>query len=393
MVLPTVICAQPRPGPALYTARAAAPLTRMLSPCYPLRNSQPHGSHCGDQYRPMSLTSIELKRFTAFSDLTLHFSPGINVLVGANGTGKTHIMKACYAACDITTKTGTTFAEKLFRVFLPSGGRIGRLVKRQVGRSKGSVSIRSGDRRLTASFSTFVRQPGSAAVSGADKWLSQNIESVYIPVKEMLSNAPGFLSLYDRRDIYFEEVYADIIKRAYLPILRGPMDQDRRRLMQRLSDAIDGRVTTRNDEFFLSNRQGNIEFTLLAEGMRKLALLWLLIQNGTLSSGSVLFWDEPETNLNPKLFRTVMDVLLEMQRSGVQIVLATHDYVILKELDLSMAKGDQVAFHSLYRDSDSGEIACRTTHDYLAIEPNAIAETFDDLYDREIERGMRERSQ
>ena len=41
----------------------------------------------------MPLTSIELKRFTAFSDLTLHFSPGINVLVGANGTGKTHIPK------------------------------------------------------------------------------------------------------------------------------------------------------------------------------------------------------------------------------------------------------------------------------------------------------------
>ena len=32
----------------------------------------------------------------------------------------------------------------------------------------------------------------------------------------------------------------------------------------------------------LLNKQGNMEFTLLAEGIRKLALLWLLIQNGTL---------------------------------------------------------------------------------------------------------------
>ena len=332
----------------------------------------------------MSLTSIELKRFTAFSDLALHFSPGINVLVGANGTGKTHIMKACYAACDIT-KTGTAFAEKLFRVFLPSGGKLGRLVKRQVGRSKGSVSIRSGDRRLTASFSTQVRQPGSATVTGADKWLTQNIESVYIPVKEMLSNAPGFLSLYGRREIYFEEVYADIIERAGLPILRGPMDQDRRRLMERLRDAIDGKVTIRNDEFFLHSRQGNIEFTLLAEGIRKLALLWLLIQNGTLSSGSVLFWDEPETNLNPKTFRTLMGILMDLQRSGVQIFLATHDYVILKEIDLQRGKDDDVAYHALYR-GDDGEIACNTVSDHTGIHPNAIADTFDDLYDREIQR-------
>jgi hypothetical protein len=53
----------------------------------------------------------------------------------------------------------------------------------------------------------------------------------------------------------------------------------------------------------LSNKQG--EFILLAEGFRKLGLLWLLLQNGTLLNGSVLFWDEPETNLNPKTMQTV----------------------------------------------------------------------------------------
>ena len=214
---------------------------------------------------------------------------------------------------------------------------------------------------------------------------SQNIESVYIPVKEMLSNAPGFLSLYGRREIYFEEVYADIIERAGLPILRGPMDQDRSRLMKKLRDAIDGKVTISNDEFFLHSRQGNIEFTLLAEGIRKLALLWLLIQNGTLSSGSVLFWDEPETNLNPKTFRTLMDILMALQRSEVQIFLATQDYVILKELDLHRGEDDEVAYHALYR-GDDGEIACNTVNDHTDIHPNAIADTFDDLYDREIQR-------
>ena len=50
-----------------------------------------------------------------------------------------------------------------------------------------------------------------------------------------------------------------------------------------------------------------LEFTLLAEGMRKLGLIWLLIQNGTLGNSSVLFWDEPETNLNPKLYGDVIE--------------------------------------------------------------------------------------
>ena len=125
---------------------------------------------------------------------------------------------------------------------------------------------------------------------------------------------------------------------------------------------------------------------MLAEGMRKLGLLWQLIQNAMLLEGSILFWDEPETNLNPTLFGAVIEILLELQRMGVQIFIATHDYAILKELDLRKKKGDEIAFHSLHR--DDGEIACHTAAAYLDIHPNAIAEAFTDLYDREVERSL-----
>lgn len=72
----------------------------------------------------------------------------------------------------------------------------------------------------------------------------------------------------------------------------------------------------------------------------------------------------------------------------MQIFLATHDYVILKEIDLRRKTDDEILFHSLYRDSNTGEIQCRSTDDYLQIHPNAIAETFADLYNREIERSV-----
>ena len=203
----------------------------------------------------------------------------------------------------------------------------------------------------------------------------------------MLANAPGFLSLYAAREVHFEEVYQDILLRANLPALREPVDDAHKQMLCSLENVIGGKVKVVGEEFFLSNEQGDLEFTLLAEGWRKLGLLWLLIQNGTLQNGSVLFWDEPETNLNPKMFKTVMNVLLELQRAGVQIFFATHDYVMLKELDLQMTEEDQVAFHSLYRD-ETGEIACHSTSRYLGIHPNAIDEAFDDLYDRQIERSL-----
>jgi hypothetical protein len=334
----------------------------------------------------MKITRVKLDNFTAFDTLDLALSPGINVLVGANGTGKTHLMKVAYASCDIT-KSKLDYAEKLIRVFLPSGRALGRLVKRQKVSSRCTAEIYRGDLRLRASFSNHSTVPESATVTGAKDWSARRIESVYIPVKEMLSNAPGFRALYSQREIHFDETYADILDRAYLPGLRGPMDSRRKRLLAILQKAIDGKVTIKEEEFFLRNKQGNLEFSLLAEGMRKLGLLWLLIQNGALLEGSVLFWDEPETNLNPVLYGVMMEILLELQRLDVQVFLATHNYVILKELDLQKKDGDQIAFHSLYH-QENGEIACRTGYKYLDIHPNAIADTFAGLYDREVKRSL-----
>ena len=86
----------------------------------------------------MTITRVKLENFTVFESLELEPSPGINVLVGANGTGKTHLMKVCYAACDVS-KTEDFLADKLVRIFLPSGppsGKLKRLINHRSGKRK-----------------------------------------------------------------------------------------------------------------------------------------------------------------------------------------------------------------------------------------------------------------
>ena len=124
----------------------------------------------------MVLTRAKLERFTAFESLDIEFSPGINVLVGENGTGKTHLMKACYAACDVTTSK-SHFAEKLVDTFLPRARIPGRLVKRRVGRAKCSVAIFGRDREIRTSFSTQVRTTRSTSIEviGTKAWMEQSI--------------------------------------------------------------------------------------------------------------------------------------------------------------------------------------------------------------------------
>ena len=336
------------------------------------------------------ITHIKLDNFTSFVGLDQAFSTGVNVIIGANGTGKTHLLKVLYAACAVTAgeDTDKSFAVKLRNVFNPYEGRIGRLSRRQSNSVKTkTVVTREGGAKLSAEFSNHTNNTNDVKVTGEVNWKKGKLESAYIPVKEMLAHAPGFLATAAKREIAFEEVYVDIIKRAFLPKLMGPTDKDRQRLLTALQKAIDGRVLAKGEHFFLKNKQGDLEFTLLAEGIRKLALIWLLIQNGTLLSGSILFWDEPEANLNPALMGEVVEVILELQRLGVQVFLTTHNYVLLKEFDLRKQEEDQIRYLSLFR-NDSDAVSGKASDSYLRVDPNAIAATFSDLYDRELKRSL-----
>lgn len=338
----------------------------------------------------MPIERIELSNFTAFTELDFRPSAGINVLIGANATGKTHLLKVGYAACVSPGDTGgsasTGFSNTVVVVFRPQDYRLEQLMHRRDGANETLVTVtRDGE-----SVQLIVRndkQPVGGRLP-ASPAMDRGSSATYIPAKEMLAHAPGFRSLYAEREVYFEQVYLDIIDRAFLPPLRE-LDEAASGIMSRLEEAMHGNVATEGEAFFLETADaGRLEFMLVAEGHRKLGLLWLLVRNGSLRPGSVLFWDEPDANLNPALMGMVVDVLLKLQRMGVQVFLATHNYVILKEFDLQRQPEDQVAFHALYRD-EAGDVRMASTDNYLDIHPNAIADTFASLYEREMQRALR----
>lgn len=329
------------------------------------------------------ITKFKVKDFTAFSELQLHFNQGINVLIGENGTGKTHVMKAIYAACCVVDKRNDrTFDQKLKSVFQPLS--IGRLVHRRIGRGSGKVVIyRLNENGKESYISCAITTIGKAEVMSSGWKDDTKLEAIFIPVKDMLANAPGFRALYSQKELSYEEVYADIIDKAFLPIPRGKQDPKVTHLLNILKDAISGRVIEKKENFYLKNKSGELEFPLLAEGYRKLGLLYTLIHNGTLTKGSILFWDEPEANLNPKLAKVVVRILLELQRWGVQIFVSTHDYVLLKEFQLETRENDFLQYISLYRDN-LGEIRHFATSELEKIEHNAIDDAYTDILDREI---------
>ena len=78
----------------------------------------------------MPITRVEFDNFTVFDNMTIPFCTGINILLGENGLGKTHIMKVLYAACQ-ASKHDVSFSQKTVMVFRPDHSSIGRLVNRK----------------------------------------------------------------------------------------------------------------------------------------------------------------------------------------------------------------------------------------------------------------------
>ncbi|KJJ61209.1 hypothetical protein RT21_21370 [Pseudomonas sp. 10B238] len=374
------------------------------------------------------ISSLQLKNFVAFTDLAIDFSPGINIIIGENGTGKTQLLKAILALCGPEARTeqsGEQLARKLCRLYHPLSNQVGEL--RRAGAR--------GDALLSANFAlgqeVTVRFNGTATEAKVDTSKGGDVAAaIFIPTKEVLSLVRG-LTAEDPDQPTIERIFDD----GYLDLARqlikeGADDLDAKiqldprfaSIVPQLANLIGGRYELHEGRFcfqagkyveklgksssaekaaqsfqdstlqFVSAKSRLVSSTMTAEGFRKVGVLQRLLSNGSLNPGTAgpLLWDEPESNLNPKLMKDLVLALLELARNGQQVILATHDYVLLKWFDLLIdkGKGDQVRFHVLSREAETGQVLRDSMDDYRAIEPNAIADTFNELTREQAARKM-----
>ena len=340
------------------------------------------------------IESIKIQNFTAFKNLSLKCSKGLNIFIGTNSTGKSHLLKLMYTVCSankpVESKHSLDLArnilDKLNGVFKPEG-KVGRLCRD--GSEKANVRADIiPERFIEFGFSSDLDE---VIISENQEYERYSWVPVFIPPKEMLSNFPGFSSLYLQRELTIDETYFDLCQALEMPRLKGEQNAHIEDLLKSIKTACEGEfLFVKQKRFYYKPTKGSmLEVELSAEGFRKLGILQLLLQNGRIfpTVSGPLFWDEPEANLNPKLVKTVVSILIELARKGQQIFIATHDYVLLKWFDLMVKPDDDILFHALYH-NDEGEIELNSTEDYLKICPNAIDDAYADLVDREIGHSM-----
>lgn len=327
----------------------------------------------------MAIQSIRIKNVMAFGckavdspddnmsgAFQLSFIDGINIIVGENGTGKTSLLKMIYAATQAPDKDIHPEASFYLHNYFLKNSKVTDFISSE--NYAGFISrfvVQSDTGTFTATFNS-----EDLFSYYSNKYLETS--SVFIPTTEMLSHSKGFLALNQKYQMPFDQTQVDIIMNASLPIVRETPPY-MKAVLDKISAAIDGVVIQEDDEFYVLKRNTDkIRFSLEAEGLRKLGLLWKLIRNGLLEPGTVLLWDEPEANLNPELFPLVVEILLELQKNGIQIFLATHSYNFAKYLEIRRTDKEQVQFHNLYHSEQPGVIEASSAYRMEDLHPNHI---------------------
>lgn len=280
------------------------------------------------------ISRLELKNFTVFSEANLEFSPQLNVIVGENGTGKTHLLKVMYAFLSVGFSSQRSHSvifpslqEEFENVFRADGlWSLAKAGSSGSSDSQAKLSFGKKGSYITTNFIT-----GNSAVDLAEVEI---FRPVYLPSRELLSIYPNFVSVYETTSLEFDETWRDTCVLLGAPLKKNLENGEIGRMFPILEDIIGGKLINQDGRFYVRAKGILIEAPLLAEGHRKLAMLAQLIANGSIHKGSVLFWDEPEANLNAKLVRQVARLILVLAREGVQVFIATHSLFLLKEIEI-----------------------------------------------------------
>lgn len=345
------------------------------------------------------LKRLHVKNFTVFAEADFGFSPGLNVIVGTNGTGKSQVLKLGYAlefnyaAVPRLTKISTLpkgqehsdapivfgMASLLREVFLTNN--LQKLVRRpsspsEVLPTQGEFEARFGKDgvgELRFAVPSFAVPPTDLAHLKPGVIGLQTGKPIFIPAKEMLSLMPDIIGLSDKYTDLLDATYVGLARALVVPLLKSP-PVSAQGVLASVGSLLQGRVEADNGRFYLAPKHGGERFdiNLVAEGYRKLGTLAYLLANGSLSQENTLYWDEPEANLNPALLRELARLLMLLANQGFQIILATHSLFLLKEFHI-LAYEQQTTVRYFGLSAQPGEATQVTMRDNLELLPDIVA--------------------
>jgi len=204
------------------------------------------------EQEPVKIAQMTLNNLTVFSTADLKFGSNLNVIVGENGTGKTHLLKMIYSVLSVSAEEGrkpkatlptksvlqTRLADKLFNNYRPDS--LGRLVKRK-GRERCEINLELEQKDWDIAFSFASNSKSEVSIEKLpNTWV--DVSPVYLPTRELLTLYPNFISVYEGHYLDFEETWRDTCSLLGGLIQRGTKEKRIRELLEPLEIAMGGAI-------------------------------------------------------------------------------------------------------------------------------------------------------
>ena len=334
------------------------------------------------------IQSIDINSLGKIDSISCDLTPGLNLIIGENGSGKTFFLKALYSSVKTTEeymrgddirKANDILAEKLRWTFQTD--KLGDIVK------KGSslpYSFKMVMNETSMEYS-FSKDAESSIKSFNNSVSRTDCNSVFIPAKEVLSLYNIILKSREiDRAFGFDDTYYDLAKALRISPRRGKNFAAFADSRTKLKDIVSGKVEfdeASNKWFYKS---GNAKYSIGAtsEGIKKIAILDRLLANGYIGKNSIIFIDELESALHPKAISEFLDMLYDISYSmNIQIFIASHSYFVIKKMCL-LAQEHKESMKCISFNNDTVVI-----NDLSAGMPeNEIIKESIRLYEEEIEK-------
>ncbi len=286
------------------------------------------------------IKQFELKNFGPLGKVAMRDLSKINLIIGANSTGKTFLLKALYSVIRAQEESGRgqdrramseILSEKLFWTFQ---ARLGDIVsKGKNKRLKASVTMADN---CSIAFE-FGQDTSKKITTLHDNLPSREANSIFLPPKEVLSLGKVILkSRLQDKEFGYDDTYFDLVVALQKQSQWEKNYKVFKESREQLESMFAGRIEFDDKAQDWVYRKGNSKFSIhtTAEGVKKIGILDTLLSNRTLSPKSVIFIDEPESALHPTAITKLMDIISLLAEYGIQFFIASHSYFVVKKLFL-----------------------------------------------------------
>jgi len=336
------------------------------------------------------ITRIELKNFGPVTKVDWKNLSPINLVIGGNGSGKTFLLKAMYSAIrtleeykrgDVQRTAAEILVDKLQWTF--QADKIGDLV------TKGA----DGQLDFKLAFGgnefcyTFGKDTIKQILSLENHVPPRSSNSIFLPAKEVLSLHDIILKSREVDKVFgFDDTYLDLA-RALRQAGKGGRNYDVfAKSRQNLEGILGGKVedVDGNGKWLFKKGKHRFPLGVTAEGVKKVAILDTLLSNRYLDPQSIVFIDEVESALHPVAISKLLDIVAALAECGIQFVLASHSYFVVKKLFLiAQEKGISIPVIA----GDETDWRCSDLNDGMP--ENAIIGESIRLYEQEVNLALK----